>query len=555
MQKAKTWKILHEASKAQERELDTEKIIKILLENRGLTSKKDIEAFLHPDITKVTPKAVGIDIQQLGKTVKRIQMGVKNKEKIIVYGDYDVDGITGTAILWETLRDTGADAMPYIPNRIDEGYGLSIAGIKNIQENIKNVSLIITVDNGIVANDAVDFANTAGIDVIITDHHTIGKALPEAFSIVHTALLCGAGIAWLLSKEFIKKENDHLSLVALATVADLVPLTDFNRVLLTYGLKELQNTKRPGLLALFQEAKVDPKKIDVYTIGHIIGPRLNAMGRLESAMDSLRLLCTKKYQRAKELADLLGTTNKERQLKTFESSEHAIAMVRGKRQQAIGKRLIFIAHDTYEEGIIGLVAGKLVEEFYLPAIVLSKGKKTSKASARSIHGFNIINFIRNASDLLTSVGGHPMAAGFTIETEKIEELQKVLEDLAEKTLHDDLLKRIMRIDMELPLEKVNDELYKKIQTLGPFGMGNMEPVFVSKVTVKAIKSVGPEGKHLQLLLAPPRVPFSFSAIAFGMGNLSKTLHIGDTITIAYTISENEWNNKKTIQLKVRDIQK
>lgn len=553
MENARHWEILA---------INKKDIFSTLLINRRLKTKKEITAFLHPDLKKITTKTVGISKAQLFKAKRRVEQAIKNKEQIVVYGDYDVDGITGTAILWESLQSLGAKVTPYIPKRLDEGYGLSIKGIENILQELANTKLIITVDNGIVAGDPVAFAKKKGIDVLITDHHTFGKTKPQSFATIHTTKLCGAAVAYVFSQKLLKAKKitasfmsdpgySHLSLVALATVADLVPLTGVNRILLTEGLKMLQQTKRPGLKALFKEAVIDPKTIDVYTIGHVIAPRLNAMGRLESAMDSLRLLCTTNASRAANLAQLLGRTNKSRQQKTLDATAHAITHF--KVNAKVKKSLLFIAQKEYEEGIIGLIAGKLVEEFYLPAIVLSKGKKISKASARSINGFNIIEFIRTNEQLLVNAGGHPMAAGFTVETDKIEKLQKALEKLAKETLNEKLLQRTLKIDMQIPLEQVNQELYEKIQQLAPFGIGNPEPLFASAVVVKGLKTVGAEEKHLKLSVAPLKIPFAFSAIGFGLGGLAKKLQLGQTVDITYTIDENIWNGRKEIQLKVRDI--
>ncbi|MDE2588104.1 MAG: single-stranded-DNA-specific exonuclease RecJ, partial [Patescibacteria group bacterium] len=473
------------------------------------------------------------------------------KEKIIVFGDYDVDGITGTAVLWETLYKQGADVTPYIPHRVDEGYGLSIKGIENVLTQFPDTRLIITVDNGIVANEAVAFANKKGIDVIITDHHTIGEKLPDAFTIVHTIKLCGAGVAWILSRE-ITRDTDmgHLDLVALATVADLVPLTGANRTILKEGLQYLRNTQRVGLTELFMEAGIKPEDIDVYHIGHIIGPRLNAMGRMESAMDSLRLLCTKDRVKARMLAAKLGVTNRERQLVTQSASLHAIEHVRNNGKT---KNLLFVANESYEEGVIGLVAGKLVEEYYRPSIVVSIGQKVSKASARSVAGFNIIEFIRLASEHLINAGGHPMAAGFTVETEKIVLLQEMLEKIAEEKLTPDSLTPVVKIDLEVPLSIVSASLYDALKSLGPFGMANPEPVFATKaVEVVDARAIGRDKSHLKMVVSENNLP-NIEAIAFGMGELAYSLKPGSKIDIAYVVDENEWNGRKTLQLKIRDI--
>ncbi|OGH18065.1 MAG: single-stranded-DNA-specific exonuclease RecJ [Candidatus Levybacteria bacterium RIFCSPHIGHO2_12_FULL_38_12] len=573
----KKWEIQNKV-KSQKSKVKIDELTKVLFENRGIKTNKEREEFLHPDISLVTTENVGADRMQLQKAVDRIAKAVENKEQIIVYGDYDVDGISGTAILWETLHQLGAKVLPYIPYRMDEGYGLSIRGIDKLKtQNSKlktdEAKLIITVDNGIVAHDAVEYANDQGMDVIITDHHVRAKTDPKAYAIVHTTKLCGTGVAYLLSQEIQnskfeirnkskikntnvqKMKNDHLGLVALATIADLVPLTGANRTVAKFGTEVLQKTNRIGLLELFEESGIIQKNIGVYEIGHIIAPRLNAMGRLEFAMDSLRLLCTGNKDRAKLLAEKLGTTNRERQSLTAQSAEHALSEVR--TQSELGK-LIFISHESYQQGVIGLVAGKLVEEFYRPSIVVSIGQTHSKASARSIHGFNIIEFIRGASEFLVDAGGHPMAAGFTVETAKLALLQKALEERVTLLLSDELLMRSLRIDCELELEHVSKELYSALQELSPFGMGNPEPTFVSKnVGISDMRVIGRDGKHLKLKFKVQSSKFKveFDAIGFGMGNLSKEFKIGDMVDIAYVIGENTWNGSTKLQLKIKDIKK
>ena len=553
----KKWKIL---ANIKDTKINIKKVVKTLLENRGIKSKKEIEEFLNPKLKKVTIKSIGIDKKQLKNAIARIASAIKNKEQIVVFGDYDVDGITGTAILWETLNSMGAKVMPYIPHRIDEGYGLSIKGIENVKNIYKDLKLIITVDNGIVANKAVDFANEQKIDVIITDHHVLPKNNPNASAIVHTTKLCGAGIAWMLSKQIKNNEDNHLELVALATVADLVPLKGANRTLLKFGLDKLRKTKRRGLLELFKEAGLEKQMIGVYEIGHIIAPRLNAMGRLEYAMDRLRLICTTDQRRAEDLAHLLGATNKERQDLTLQMVLHAVEKVSTSSRSAglrgaseTQKKLLFIADESYEQGVIGLVAGKIVEEFYRPAIVVAIGEKFSKASARSISGFNMIEFIRTASEFLVDAGGHPMAAGFTVETAKLSQLQKALEDRAKTLLNKDLLSRSLRIDMELPISLIDLNLYESLQKLGPFGMGNPEPTFISKVIIEDMRLVGMEGKHLKLVVSSQRLGIKFDGIGFGLGKRASEFKIGDKINIVYVIDRDEWNANVRLQLKIKDL--
>jgi len=555
----KKWKVLSE-SVIRSQESGIKDVIKIILENRGLKIRNEIEEFLNPKLENITVKSVGIDKKQLQKAVQRIQTAIEEKEQIVVFGDYDVDGICGTAILWETLNSLEAKVLPYIPHRVEEGYGLSTKAIQNSVRQFggQNIKLIITVDNGIVANEAVKFANKQGIDVIVTDHHVPPKKLPDAFATVHTTKLCGAGVAWVVAQELKvdNKDDDHLELVALATIADLVPLLGANRTLLKFGLEKLRQTKRAGLLEVFKEAVLEKEKIGVYEIGHIIAPRLNAMGRLEHAIDSLRLLCTRSTERAKMLAQTLGTTNRERQKLTIETVEHARTRIMNYELRI--KNLLFVSDESYQQGVIGLVAGKLAEEFYKPAIVVSIGEKYSKASARSINGFNIIEFIRSASEFLVDAGGHPMAAGFTVETSKLTLLKKKFEQKAEELLDEEKLTRSLRIDCELDLSIINNNLYNEIQKLAPFGMGNPEPTFVSKnVVVEDKRVVGNGGKHIKFKFkvhpSDDGSKFKVDGIGFGMGELYQNLHVGDKIDIAYTIDLNVWNGNSSLQLKIKDM--
>ena len=531
---------------------------KILLKNRGLTAKKAIEEFLSPDIKKISTKSLGINQKAVDRSLKRIKQAIDKKEQIIIYGDYDVDGITASAILWETLRDAGASVMPYIPHRVTHGYGLSEKGVEDMLKDYSAAKVVITVDNGIVADKGVEFANKKGLDVIVTDHHLPSKKLPKAFSIIHTTKVCGAGVAYMFAQEIrnefkLKKNNNHLELVALATVADLMPLMGPNRAFLKKGLEVLHKTERIGLLEIFQEAQIEKEKIGTYEIGHIIAPRLNAMGRLEHAMDSLRLLCTPNKKRAKELAQKLGLTNKDRQKLTFDTLIHAKEALNGK----VMKKLIVLSNETYEEGIIGLVAGRLTEEFYRPAIVISKGKLISKASARSVKGFNIIEFIRQAESFLINAGGHPGAAGFSFETKNLPLLQKKLEDLAEKVLDEKILLKRIRVDLELDLSLINAKLYGVLKKFEPFGMANPQPTFLAKgVLIESTRVVGYDGKHLKLLLRFDEKPNDIiSAIAFGMADRIESLKRGNRVNIVYTIEENIWNDRVSYELKIKNLGK
>ncbi len=542
----------------------TEDILYLLLKNRGIKTRKDIELFLHPpDPSALTERAVGIDKSSLSSAIKRIHKAIEDKESIVVYSDYDADGITAGAVMWETLHSLGAHVMPYIPHRVEEGYGLSIKGIDAVREQY-DPSLIITVDHGITAWEKVKYAREQGIDVIVTDHHVKPKKLPDC-TIVHTTKLSGAGVSWFLAKSLRStlrstpgvEAEELVALAAIGTIADMVPLVGPNRSIATYGLEAINSTKRVGLNSLISDAALTKGSLGTYEVSHILAPRLNAVGRLEHALDALRLLCTKQKDKADRIAKKLGFTNRERQQLTMETTMHVIESVKrsfGKTRDgqasSVKKKLLFVAHGSYNQGVIGLVAGKLVEEYYRPAIVVSKGEVYSKASARSINGFNIVEAVRACSDILVDVGGHPMAAGFTVETKHLAALQERLEKLAEKELDEGTLTRTLKIDAEIPFDLITPELYQSIQQLQPFGFGNPEPVFATRnVKVSEARLVGADGKHLKLRVSSPPI----EAIAFNLGSLYSQLQQNAQVDLAYTISLDTWNGSRRLQLKIKDI--
>jgi single-stranded-DNA-specific exonuclease len=533
-------------------------IFAVLLANRGISSKREIEDFLFPELSKITHKSVGIDEEQLERAIKRIQKAIKLNQKIIIFGDYDVDGITGTAILWESIYQEYKNVSPYIPDRFEEGYGLSVKGIDNLLKKYPDTKLIITVDNGIVAYEALKHAKKLKIDVIVTDHHVKGKEELDCFALIHTTQICGAAVGYMLSlalrNQPLIDSDQFLDLVALATVADLVPLTGASRAFVKFGLEALLKIQRPGLQALFNLSGIGKDKIGVYEIGHVIGPRLNASGRILSAMDSLRLLCTKRYDKGQELAVKLDQTNKERQLLTEEFTQIACSQC----EEINLDRISFVSHTDFNEGVIGLVASRLVERYYKPSFVVSIGKDISKGSARSISGVNIIEMIRAVGVHVVQAGGHPMAAGFTVETTKIEILRDALQKHAEKIVADEHLERKLSIDLKLKLDDITMDLYKKIQLLAPFGMKNPEPLFVSKkVIIEEARAIGANGKHLKLKLnQESRIKNqgdAFDAVAFGMGEKISDLKTGSLIDIVYTIDLNVWRGKESLQLKIKDL--
>lgn len=508
-------------------------IIKALFENRNLKTKKEIDDFINPKLPD------SIDIPK--NIIKRLKIAKENKEKIVIFGDYDCDGVCSTAILWEAMYKLGYDVMPYIPDRFKDGYGLKVKSFDYSQLKIENCKLLITVDNGIVAYDAIKEAKKRGIDVIVIDHHTKGTKKLATDYVLHSTAVCGSALAWFLAKEVTgnRLQVTGLDLVALGTIADQMPLLGINRSLVKFGLPELSKTKRIGLQKLFKDSKIE--NVGVYEVGYIIAPRINAMGRLASATDSLRFLCTRDPKKANDLNTILNGTNIERQKIVDDVLSQTLKLVQGNDK-------VIVISGNYHEGVIGLASGKITEKYYRPSIVLSENGDISKASARSINGFNIIEAIKETG-LILEGGGHPMAAGFSIETTKIEEFRLKINELNNEKLTDDVLERKLHIDMEINFESITKELVEELKKFEPSGQGNYSPVFASsKVAIKEVKPVGNEGKHLKLKLEQNGKVID--AIWF---NSQYKVHSTEYIDIAFSVEENIWNNKTSIQLKIKDI--
>lgn len=513
-----------------------------LLFNRGLKKPEEIEAFFNPKLDSFTKD---LDISGIATAKKRILQAVENKELIIVFGDYDVDGTCGTAILYNGLTTLGAKTLPYIPHREKEGYGLSKEGLQYAKD--QGASLVITVDNGIVALEPAKFAKEIGLDLIITDHHVALDEKPQSLAIIHSTKMCGAAVGWCLVRALIGKEraDELLDLVAIATVGDMMPLLDVNRALVYEGLKVLNKTKRPGLKALIVDAGLLLGGVDTYQIGHILGPRINAIGRLEHAMDSVRLLCTKDVEKAQRLSKLLCETNDQKKKLTVEAITQAKEMIVESGAVSKKKKILILSSTNWIPGIIGLVAARISEEYRVPALVISQRETHSKGSARSVDGLDIVETIRKCSDLLIDVGGHPKAAGFTIETTKIEELKTRLEQMMDVVELDQTEK--LEIEMVLPAKLLTKKLLSDLSRFEPTGMSNQKPVLASmNMKVSGIRTVG-KGQHLKLKAD------NIDAIAFSFGNLNSLIREGQLINIAYSLELNSYNGTETLQLKVVDI--
>lgn len=527
-----------------------------LMYNRGLTDPAQIESFITSDSKLSGDPLLLPDIHQ---GINRIYQGLLSGEKIAVYGDFDVDGITGTAVLVQGLQALGGNITPYIPHRIREGHGLNSDALDYLKN--EGMSLVITVDCGVTGISQVKRAKRQGLDIVITDHHTPLGELPDAIAVVDPKRddskypfneLAGVGVAFKflealyngMGKE--KEVENYLDLVALGTVADMMPLLGENRYLVKQGLKVLNTNRRPGIREISALAGINADTIGSEEISWSLAPRLNAAGRLQHALTSYKLMVTESTEEALELSTVLEEQNAERQKMTGRSLAKA-------KEQVLAKGIspILIASDPdYPPGIIGLVAGRLSEEFYRPAIVIKVGEKSSNGSCRSIPEFNIINALNECHDLMSDFGGHARAAGFTMPTKNLSKLEEKLNLMAEQQLAGLDLRPRLDIDAEMNLSQLGGDTYQSLQSLAPFGMGNPIPTFVSRsVEVVDCQTMGNNGGHLRLKLRQNNV--NWEAVAFGLGECFKDMH--SHIDIVYNLRLEHWRGEERLRLNIQDI--
>ena len=536
-------------------------ILKQIVFNRGLATDAEARAFL-----KAEPNADNDPFQMVGMaaTVDRICFALEHNEPIAIYGDYDVDGVTATALLVQALGELGANVRGYIPNRFDEGYGLNKDALDTLKAD--GVKLVITVDCGIRSPDEALHARTIGLDLIISDHHhPDGENLPASLAVINPKQhgdpypdkdLAGVGIAYKIVEALMRVQSsangfqlsDLLDLVALGTVADLAPLVGENRVLVRKGLRQIRETKRQGLFSLAGVADLKIDKCTAGNIGFMLGPRLNASGRLESALASFELLTTKDFMRAGQLAMQLDTQNRQRQSITRAMQEQAEAIAMGDDPDAY---LLFAAHEDFNPGVVGLAASRLTEVHYRPAIVAAKSAEETRGSCRSIPEFHITDALDLCKDLLVRHGGHAAAAGFTVKNENLPELVARLKEIARDQLCSKDLRQTLMADMEVPLSDLNFDVLKHLLFLEPTGYGNPEAVFVSRnLKVKVARTVGSEGKHLKLTLEDERGAI-VDSIGFRLGHLRADLP--SHVDVLYHLELNEYNGRRSLQLNLKDV--
>jgi single-stranded-DNA-specific exonuclease len=530
-------------------------LIAQLLYNRGV-KPEEIAPFLSADRRLEGNPFLLPDISQ---AVSRVYKAVLSQEKIAVYGDFDVDGVTAIVILAEGLSRLGAEVIPYIPDRINEGHGLKVPALEKLQA--QGASLVITADCGITDLKEVEQAQDMGMDMIITDHHMPLEGLPRAVAVVDPKRkdsvypfpdLAGAGVAFKLLQALFHKDSREkwlarfLDLVVLATITDLVSLVGENRYLVKEGLKELNNSSRVGIQEMVKLAGLKPGELGDEDISWVLGPRLNAAGRMNNASTSYQLLTTQSPEKARLLALELEEKNAERQKLTTE----VLSRVKEKLATKLHLPVLIDGDESYSIGVIGLVAGKLVDEFYKPAIIINLGPELCQGSCRSIAEFNIVSALTECRDLLTAFGGHPLAAGFTVARRNLAQLEQRLVNLATDQLgHLDLRPELV-IDAELSLAVLAGDTFNLMQKLSPFGHGNPQPTFLTReVEVIECRNFGNQGEWLRLKLKQGNV--TWQAVDFE--SQEKRLEIPSHIDIVYNLGKSRWNGEEVLSLNLLDF--
>lgn len=544
-------------------EAEINPVLAQILYKRGYQTAQEVIAFLKQYDLDDNP----FRIMGMVEAVYRIRRAIRHREKIAVYGDFDCDGVTATVVLSQALARLGADVIPYIPDRIDEGYGLNTPALKALAE--MGVTVVVTVDCGIRSVQEVADANQEGLDVIISDHHSIGPEIPPALAILNPKqvgcpypekMLAGVGLAYKIVQALYMeaqrrgyrggegwRPEQWLDLVAIGTVADIAPLCGENRVLVSEGLKRLNRPERPGVMSLLEAAHIKPGKVDTTGIGFMLGPRINAAGRLRNAMLAYHLLTASDLASARRTAQELNALNEERQGKTREMhawAEEALAA------SPSDPPLIFAANPRFEQGIVGLVASRLTEQYYRPSVIVQTGEHESHGSCRSIPEFHITHALDECRDLLERYGGHGGAAGFTVQTRHVPQLRARLQEIALEWLAGHELVPTLQIDAELTLEQLTSGLARSLKVLEPTGECNPAPVFLTRGASIAQRVVmGSNQQHLKLYFASGSN--LIEAVAFHQAAQAEVLP--DVVDVAYRVEINQWNGTERVQMTVEDI--
>jgi len=543
--------------------LNISTILAELLIQRGVTNFFEAKKYFRPNLEEIHDPYLMSDME---KAATRVIDALTNNEKICVYGDYDVDGTCSSSLMYLFLKELGANVYVYIPKRLTEGYGLSFGGIDQVKND--NVDLIITVDCGITAVDEIDYANTLGIETIICDHHQPKEELPKAYAILDPLkpgceypfkYLSGAGVAFKLARaiayRFGKKDMvfKYLDLVALAGAADIVPLTDENRILVRAGIEQINKNPRPGIKALIKIARMEPGNLSAGQIVFTIAPRINAVGRLGDANRAVDLFVTDNYEEAERLARVLESENLERRKIDEVTFSHALEMV--KQMENFDNELgIVLHHDSWHPGVVGIVASRLVEKYYRPSIMLTTIDGVAKGSARSIPGFNIYEAIEECQDLIVQFGGHKAAAGLEIEIDNIYKFKKKFNEVLKRNLKENEIIPEIKIDSKISLCEITPKFIRVLDQFAPFGPGNMRPIFLAE-DVRVVSNPRIVGtNHFVTTFCQNGADKVYDAIGFNLGKFVYEVNKdSDLVDIVFTIEKVVRDSRTYPQIRVKDI--
>ena len=548
-----------------------------LLIQRGVSSFKESKDFFRPELSKLHDPFL---MKDMDKAIKRIEIAIQNKEKILIYGDYDVDGTTAVALVVKFLNKFHKEWECYIPDRYGEGYGISKQGIDFAAEN--NFSLIIALDCGIKAVEKIEYAKTKNVDFIICDHHRPGEKIPEASAVLDPKRvdcdypfkeLSGCGVGFKLIQAYQQKNDfpfneldEYLDLVVVSIASDIVAITGENRILAHFGLIRINTNPRSGIEAILRYSNIRRKpsrnlykknifsrELTISDLVFLIGPRINAAGRIRSAKNSVELLISDNMKYARTCSEQINIINTERRSIDYQTTIDALDMIKN-NEQLLNSKSTVIYNENWHKGVIGIVASRLTETYYRPTIVLSKSDGLITGSARSVKDFDIYNAIEACSDLLEHFGGHKYAAGLSLKPENLEAFKEKFNQIVSSTIEDRMLIPEIEIDSQISLNEINNKFFRILKQFAPFGPGNMAPVFLTKniVDTGLARVVGKN--HLKLNIVHPDITsLPISAIAFQQGDHIYTANKNIPFSICYHIEENEWNNKITLQLNVKDI--
>ena len=522
-----------------------------LLYSRGVKDQEALSRFLTPTLDDLHDPYL---LHDMDKAVERIRRAIEDAEFILIYGDYDADGMTSASIVKESLEQLGAEVAVYLPNRFTDGYGPNASVYKYFIEQ-QGISLIVTVDNGVAGHEAIDLAQSMGVDVIVTDHHSMPEVLPDAYAIVHPEHpdadypfkhLAGCGVAFKLACALLEEvQVELLDLVAIGTIADMVSLTDENRIMVQYGLEVLRNTQRMGLQEMFNIAGIARNDVTEETVGFQLAPRLNALGRLDDPNPAIDLLTGFDDEEAHDIALMIHEKNEERKEIVQAIYQEAKAMVDP------AKKVQILAKEGWNPGVLGIVAGRLLEELGQTVIVLNLEDGRAKGSARSIEALDIFEALDPHRNLFIAFGGHAGAAGMTLEADKLDTLSEVLESYVLDKGLDATTKNNLSLDEELDLEALTIDVVKNFERLAPFGMDNQKPVFyIRDFQIENARAMGASNAHLKLKIS--RGTSNFEVVAFGKGSLAAEFSQAKGLELAVTLSVNQWNGQTTLQLMMVD---